>query len=93
MIKSFKDEQTQKIFEGFRVKTLDYNIQKTALKKMIMIHAAKQEKDLRIPPGNHFERLQGDRLGQCSIRINDKYRLCFRLEGIDCYDVEICDYH
>lgn len=49
--------------------------------------------DLRVPPGNRLEQLYGDRKGQYSIRINEKYRICFRAEGNRFYDVEIVDYH
>ncbi|MFW5832728.1 MAG: type II toxin-antitoxin system RelE/ParE family toxin [Pseudomonadota bacterium] len=56
-------------------------------------YVATNLEDLRVPPGNRLEALQGDRAGQFSIRINDQYRLCFRWENGDAYAVEICDYH
>ena len=93
MIKSFRDPETEAIYNQKTSKEIPYEVQKNVLRKLIMINAAKDERDLRIPPSNHFERLKGDRLGQVSIRINDKYRICFRLENNDCYDVEITDYH
>ena len=93
MIKSFKDEDTESIYNQKAVKKIPYEVQKIALRKLIMMNAARDERDFRVPPGNHFERLQGDRLGQYSIRINDKYRICFTMEDSDCYDVEITDYH
>lgn len=93
MIKSFKDEDTEKVYKQEYVKKLPDTVCKIALRKLIMLNAARDERDFRVPPGNHFERLQGDRLGQCSIRINDKYRICFRIIDCDCYDVEITDYH
>ena len=49
--------------------------------------------DLRVPPANRLEKLDGDRKGQYSIRINDQYRICFRIEGNNFFDVEIVDYH
>ncbi len=58
-----------------------------------MINSATILADLRIPPGNHLESLTGDRKGQYSIRINDKYRICFVWTGTDAERVEICDYH
>lgn len=58
-----------------------------------MINNAASINDLRIPPANHLEKLSGDRAGQWSIRINDKWRVCFRWDGSDAYDVEITDYH
>ena len=59
---------------------------------MMMDNAYRLE-DLRIPPANMLELLQGDRAGQYSIRINDQYRICFRFEDGDIYDAEIVDYH
>ena len=58
-----------------------------------MLNNADQLKDLRIPPGNRLEKLSGSRFGQHSIRINDQWRICFRWEDGDAYDVEIVDYH
>lgn len=58
-----------------------------------MIDAAETLQDLRMPPGNRLEKLTGDREGQYSIRINDQWRICFRWEGNNAYDVEITDYH
>jgi proteic killer suppression protein len=58
-----------------------------------MIHRAASLQDLKIPPNNRLEALKGDRLGFFSIRVNDQYRICFRWEGSDAYDVELVDYH
>lgn len=58
-----------------------------------MIHAAKILSDLRVPPGNRLEALKGKRKGQFSIRINDQWRVCFRFEKGQAWDVEIVDYH
>ncbi|MBP2465506.1 proteic killer suppression protein [Sinorhizobium meliloti] len=58
-----------------------------------MLHAATRIEDLRVPPGNRLEALKGDRAGQYSIRINQQWRICFRFENGDAYDVEISDYH
>lgn len=58
-----------------------------------MLDSATDIEDLRMPPGNRLEKLSGDREDQHSIRINQQYRLCFRFEGGDAYDVEITDYH
>lgn len=57
------------------------------------INAAQSLNDLRIPPANHLEKLKGDREGQHSICINDQWRICFKWEENDAYDVEIVDYH
>ena len=62
-------------------------------RKLEMLETAKKLADLKIPPGNRLEALKGDRRGQHSIRINDQWRLCFRWQNSDAYDVEIVDYH
>ncbi len=68
-------------------------IQRLAMRKLWMLHAVKDQRELRIPPSNHLEALKGDRKGQYSIRINKQWRICFKwLEG-NAYDVEIVDYH
>ncbi len=58
-----------------------------------MLDAAEELSDLRVPPGNRLERLKGDRTGQYSIRSNDQWRICFRFEGGNAYDVEVVDDH
>jgi len=68
-------------------------VQDVARRKLKAIDAAKAIDDLRAPPGNRLERLSGARKGQWSIRINDQWRVCFRFEGGDVFDVEIVDYH
>lgn len=94
MIKSFSDKETEKVYNQMFSKKLPQNIQKIALRKLIMIDNAQSLEDLRVPPANHLEQLQGDRDGQYSIRINDQYRICFSVSGAcDFYDVEIVDYH
>ena len=69
------------------------NIQRVAQRKLVMLDAAESLMDLRIPPGNHLERLIGSRQGQHSIRVNDQWRVCFRWENGDAHQVEITDYH
>lgn len=64
-----------------------------AYKKLILLHAATDINDLRIPPGNRLEILQGNRKGQHSIRINDQWRICFRWVDGNAFEVEIVDYH
>ena len=93
MIRTFKDKETEKIFNQLIYKKLPISIQKTALRKLIMMDNSKSLNDLRIPPSNHLEMLVGDREGQLSIRINQQYRICFVYSNGDCYDVEIVDYH
>ena len=93
MIKSFGDKETKKVFRQEFSRKLPHDIQGIALRKLIMIDKAEGLEDLRVPPANHLEQLSGDRKGQCSIRINDQYRICFRVDGNDFYDVEIVNYH
>ena len=69
------------------------NIEIVALRKLAMLNRAERLEDLRIPPNNRLEQLKRDRAGQWSIRINDQWRLCFRFEDGQAYDVEIVDYH
>lgn len=93
MIKVFRCKETKKLFNRIKSKKFPADIYKTALRKLIMIHAAASLNDLRIPPSNRLEQLKGDRKGQYSIRINDKWRICFKWVANDAYDVEIVDYH
>ena len=94
MIKSFNDKETQKIYQQIFSRKLPHDIQRIALRKLIMIDNAGCLEDLRVPPANRLEALHGDREGQYSIRINDQYRICFSVEGRnEFYNVEIVDYH
>ncbi|MCC6500487.1 MAG: type II toxin-antitoxin system RelE/ParE family toxin [Anaerolineales bacterium] len=93
MIKTFKDAETQKIYQRQRSRKLPTDIQQVALRKLRMINNSISINDLRVPPANRLEKLSGDRAGQWSIRINDQWRICFRWEGSDAVDVEITDYH
>lgn len=92
MILSYKDEETKKLYETG--KSRKYNaILRVALRKLDMIAAATQVETLRVPPGNRLEKLEGDRVGTWSIRINDQWRVCFKWEGSNATEVEIVDYH
>ena len=93
MIVSFKDKETAKIYNQEFSKVLPVNIQEVALRKLIMIDKAKDINDLRIPPSNHLEKLKGKLDNKYSIRINDKYRICFLYIDENFYDLEIVDYH
>lgn len=93
MIKSFKSAETQKIFARQRSRKLPPDIQQTALRKLRMLNNATSLNDLRVPPANRLEKLSGDRAGQYSIRINDRWRICFEWHDGDAYNVEIADYH
>lgn len=93
MIRSFRNEETQKIYNRQRSLKLDQAMQAVAYRKLRMLNNSKTVNDLRAPPANHLEKLKGDRESQYSIRINDQYRICFIWKDGDAYDVEIVDYH
>ena len=92
MIVTFKCRDTEALFEGRRVARF-VNIQSVALRKLAMLNRAAKLDDLRIPPNNRQEPLKGDREGIWSVRVNDQWRVCFRYDGGNAYDVEIVDYH
>ena len=92
MITSFRCKDTQNLFEGnCPLKFKPFCA--VAERKLQMLDHAFSISDLRMPPGNRLEALQGDRTGQWSIRINDRWRICFRFEDGNAWDVEIIDYH
>jgi proteic killer suppression protein len=93
MIRTFKDRETEKIFNGRFSKRLPHTIQRIAERKLIMLHRSATLNDLRVPPSNRLEALKGNRTGQHSIRINDQWRICFEWRDDGVYDVEIVDYH
>ncbi len=93
VIKTFKDEPTQKIYQRQPARKLPPDIQQVALRKLRMLNNAVSLNDLRVPPANRLEKLSGDRVGQWSIRVNDQWRICFEWRESDAYDVEIVDYH
>ena len=92
MVKTFHCKKTQALFYGECPRSFKA-FARIAERKLQMLDDAYSIEDLRIPPGNRLEALRGDRKGQWSIRINDQWRLCFRLEDGDAFDVEIVDYH
>jgi proteic killer suppression protein len=93
MIKSFKDNETEKVYGREGSNKLPRDIQQVALRKLRMINNAKNLNDLRIPPANRLEKLKGHREGKYSIRINDQWRICFTWQEGGAHDVEITDYH
>lgn len=93
VIKTFADKATAAIFSGLMVKKLPPSIGKRAREKLDLLHRARSLNDLRAPPANRLEALAGNRKGFWSIRINDQWRVCFRFENGDAFDVEIVDYH
>jgi toxin HigB-1 len=93
VIKTFKDAETEKIYQREQSRKLPSDIQQVALRKLRMINNSININDLRVPPANRLEKLSGNRQGQYSIRINDQWRICFEWSGSDAFNVEIADYH
>jgi proteic killer suppression protein len=93
MIRSFRSRDAEALFKRQPIRRLPPEIQRSALRKLRMLNRAETLQDLRVPPANRLEALKGTRKGQHSIRINDQWRICFRWEAGDAYDVEIVDYH
>jgi len=93
VIQSWADRETEQLFNRARSKRFPPDIQRVALRKLKMLSAAVQVGELVVPPGNRLEKLKGDRAGQWSIAINMQWRICFRWEAGNAYDVEIVDYH
>jgi len=91
-IKSFKCRDTEALFAGRRVAKL-VNIEAVALRKLATLNRVVDVTEMRIPPSNKLEALKRDRAGQWNIRVNEQWRLCFRFEGGDAFEVEIVDYH
>ena len=93
VIRSFSDSKTAQVFNRIRVSKWAKDVQRQALRKLLLLEAAENVQDLRVPPGNKLERLKGSRKGQYSIRINDQWRICFKWSNGNATDVEIVDYH
>jgi proteic killer suppression protein len=93
MIKGFRCPETEKVFRRRRSRKFGTDIQRVALRKLLVLDAVESLNELRIPPSNRLEKLVGRRFGEYSIRINDQWRICFRWKDGDAYDVEIVDYH
>ena len=93
MIKSYKDSEVKKIFDGQTTRKFPVKIQQVARRKLRMLNNAHNINDLRIPPANRLEKLKGDLKGFHSIRINEKWRIVFKFQTADAYNVQIIDYH
>ncbi len=93
MIRSFAGKAAESIWNGQYVKSIDRNLQRAALRKFEVLHAAVDVEDLRVPPGNRLEQLKGDRRGQHSVRVNDQWRICFVWRDGGADHVELVDYH
>lgn len=92
MIVSFRNKDTERLFESGECRRLG-DATRSALRKLRILHATTTLDSLRIPAGNRLETLRGDRSGQYSIRINDRWRICFLWENGHASQVEIVDYH
>jgi proteic killer suppression protein len=92
VIRSFADEETERIFHRFHSRRFAA-IERIAFRKMRQIENVSRIEELREPPGNRLEKLHGDREGQWSIRINEQWRICFEWREGDAFEVEIVDYH
>jgi toxin HigB-1 len=92
LIRSFADRDTERLYQRARVNRFR-SFERIALRKLRMLDAAANVSDLKTPPGNRLEKLKGDREGEWSIRINDQWRICFRWDDGDAFEVAIVDYH
>jgi len=92
MIQSFADAETEAVFRSGKSRRSG-ELARLALRRLHAVDFATTISDLNQPPGNRLEKLKGARKGQWSIRINDQFRVCFRWDGKDAWDVEIVDYH
>lgn len=93
MIKTFADRETEELFRTGKSRRVPANVERRALRKLEAVHVATKVTDLRVPPGNRLHALKGDRAGHHAIAVNDQWRICFRFEDGDAYEVEFCDYH
>ena len=92
MIKSFAEKRTKELFERGESRRWS-SIARVAVRKLVQIDSVTSIDELNAPPGNRLEALKGDRSGQHSIRVSDRWRICFRWEDDGVHDVEIVDYH
>jgi proteic killer suppression protein len=93
VIRSFASSETERFFTTGKSRRLPPEIRKRAAMRLTQLNAATTLEDLRVPPSNRLQALKHDRRGQWSVRINDQWRVCFRFEVGDVFDVEIVDYH
>lgn len=93
MIISFGNKETEKIWNGEVSKKLPREIQEIARRKLRMLNNSVDVLDLRIPPSNHLEKLKGNLKNFYSIRVNNQWRIIFKWENSNAFEVEIVDYH
>jgi len=89
----FKDKLTKRIFDGELVKGIAFDVVRRAVIKLTMVEAATDIRELATPPSNHLEKLKGSRENQWSVRVNDKYRICFKWNNGRACEIEFVDYH
>jgi proteic killer suppression protein len=93
MIVSFRNKETERLWEAGKSRRFPSDLRLRAFKKLAILNAAVTLDNLKVPPGNQLEALRGSRAGQHSIRVNDQYRLCFEWRDGNAFEVEIVDYH
>lgn len=93
MIKSFRDTDTELLWKTGGSQKIPANLRRIALRKLAILNAVLEVRELSVPPGNRLEALSGKRTGEYSVRVNDQYRICFIWHDGNAYDVEIVDYH
>lgn len=93
MIRTFADKHTQELYRTGKSKKFPPDIHSRGARKLEYVNLAERLEDLKVPSGNRLHPLVDEREGQHAIRINDQWRICFRFEDGDAYEVEVCDYH
>ena len=93
MIKTFSDHRTRDLYITGKAAKFPPDITRRAVRKLEYIDLATKLDDLKVPPGNRLHALSTERKGQHAIAINDQWRICFKFQNGDAYDVEVCDYH
>ena len=93
MIKTFADKRTQDLYLTGHAKRYPPDVARRAARKLEYVDLATRLDDLKVPPGNRLHRVESEREGQYAIASDDQWRICFRFEDGDAYDVEVCDYH
>jgi len=93
VIRSFRDKDTEAIWQRRYVKKLSPELCRLTYRKLVLVNAAESISDLRVPPGNRLEKLSGNRGGQYSVRVNDQWRICFNWSSAGAGNVELVDYH
>ena len=93
VIRSFANAETERFFMTGKSRRVPTEIRVRAAMRLTQVNAATRVEDLRLPPSNQLEPLKGARKRQWSIRVDDQWRVCFRFDKGDAFDVEIVDYH